>query len=228
MKPRSIAILLAAILLPLLAMLGPAGISAAQDTSGRVQSIAARLGSGESQAYLLQDLKAGDRLAVSMQATSGDLDPIIGILDASTPLAETMTRYQADVQRILSGSGSAAAALEELRNQYFIAWDDDSGAGYAADLAYTVAEPGDYVLIAGSSLSALGRTTAGDYELLIELNAPAGAVDPMGAPIAEPIPNPWGLVAVRRSSIRNADGDSPQGKPEPRRLRRRTNLHCLR
>ena len=40
---------------------------------------------------------------------------------------------------------------------------------------YVVPAPGDYVLIAGSSLSALGRATSGDYELLIGLNAPDGA-----------------------------------------------------
>ena len=107
-----------------------------------------------------------------MRATSGDLDPAIGILDTSTPLGEVMTRYRADVQRLLTGQESVATALEEVRNRYFLAWDDDSGAGYGATLAYAVAKPGDYVVIAGSSLSALGRTTAGDYELLIGLNAP--------------------------------------------------------
>ena len=120
-----------------------------------------------------------------------------------------MTRYQADVQRLLTGNGSAAAALEELRNQYFLAGDDDSGPGYAADLSYTVAEPGDYVLIVGSSLSALGRTTAGDYELLIGLNAPDGAVDPIGAPIAEPIPNPWGVSP----SVEEASGTLTAAAP---------------
>ena len=49
-----------------------------------------------------------------------------------------MTRYRADVQRLLAGNESVAAALEELRNRYFLAWDDDSGDGYAAALAYVV------------------------------------------------------------------------------------------
>ena len=162
-------------LLLLVVLLGPAGASAAQDPPGRAQRISARLQSGESQAYLLKDLKSGDRLTVSMRATSGDLDPAIGVLDTTTPLGEVMTRYRADVQRLLTGPESAAAALEEVRNRYFLAWDDDSGAGYAAALSYVVSRPGDYVLIAGSSLSALGRGTAGDYELLIGLNAPDGS-----------------------------------------------------
>ena len=209
MKPRPPATLLGAMLLLLVAMLGTAGASAAQDPPGRVQRITARLQSGESQAYLLKDLKSGDRLTVSMRATSGNLDPAIGVLDTTTPLGEVMTRYRADVQRLLTRPESAAAALEEVRNRTFLAWDDDSGAGYAAALSYIVSRPGDYVLIAGSSLSALGRATAGDYELLIGLNAPDGAADPTGAPIAEPVPNPWGLA----TSVEEARGTLTAAAP---------------
>ena len=199
-------------LLLLVVLLGPAGASAAQDPPGRVQRITARLQSGESQAYLLKDLKSGDRLTVSMRATSGNLDPAIGILDTATPLGEVMTRYRADLQRLLTRQESAAAALEEVRNRYFLAWDDDSGAGYGAALAYAVSRPGDYVLIAGSSLSALGRATAGDYELLIGLNAPDGAVDPTGAPIAEPLPNPWGLSASVEEAAGTLTAAAPMAK----------------
>ena len=102
-----------------------------------------------------------------------------------------------------------------MRNRTFLAWDDDSGAGYGAALSYTVSRSGDYVLIAGSSLSALGRATAGDYELLIGLNAPDGAADPTGAPIAEPVPNPWGL-ATSVEDARNPDGRYPDGEAEAR------------
>ena len=88
-----------------------------------------------------------------------------------------------------------ARALNGLRNRTFLAWDDDSGDGYAAALEYVVPTPGDYVLIAGSSLSAFGRATSGDYELLIGLNAPDGAAEtsgaePVGAPIAERMLSP--------------------------------------
>ena len=88
-------------------------------------------------------------------------------------------------------------ALDDLRNQYFLAWDDDSGDGYAAALEYVIPAPGDYVLIAGSSLSAFGRATSGDYELLIELNAAEARAPAAGAPIAERIPGAW---ASRRPS----------------------------
>ena len=195
MRPRPLATLLLGItFLLLMTILSAAGASAAQDQPGRVQGLTARLQAGDAHAYLLKDLRPGDRLAVSMRSTSGNLDPAIGIMDTSTPLEEVMARYQADIQSLLTGSENVTADLEEVRNRYFLAWDDDSGDGYAAALAYAVPGPGDYILIAGSSLSAFGRSTSGDYELLIGLNAPAGST-PAGAPIAERIQTASGLSA---------------------------------
>jgi len=46
----------------------------------------------------------------------------------------------------------------------FLAWDDDGGEGYAAALEYTILTAGDYRIIAGGALSALGHGTSGDYE----------------------------------------------------------------
>ena len=62
-------------------------------------------------------------------------------MDTATPLAEAMTRYRADVQRLLAENENVALALEELRSRYFLAWDDDSGDGYAAALQYVVPRP---------------------------------------------------------------------------------------
>jgi hypothetical protein len=89
MKPRTpIVLLLPAGMLLAPVVLGAAGASAALDAPGRVQRITGRLAAGETHAYLLKDLRAGDRLAVSMRATSGNLDPAIGILDTTVPLAD--------------------------------------------------------------------------------------------------------------------------------------------
>ena len=65
-------------------MLGRASFAAAQDEPARVQRITDRLHAGEIHAYRLKDLRAGDRLTFSMKATSGDLDPAIGIMDTSS------------------------------------------------------------------------------------------------------------------------------------------------
>ena len=205
MKPRPLAALLLSVGVLLAGlMLLLASPSAAQDQPARTQRITARLQAGETHAYLLKDLQGGDKLTISLRATSGNLDPAIGIVDTAAPLDETMAAFQADLQRLLAENESAAQAVEALRNQYFLAWDDDSGAGYAASLAFDVPAQGDYVLIAASSLSALGRSTFGDYELLVGLDSPAsqdGAAEPADAPIAERLPGVWGLaVSVEEAS----------------------------
>ena len=210
MKPRSLAaLLLSAGVLLVSVMLTQASPSAAQGQPARVQRITGRLQAAETHAYLLNDLRAGDQLTVSMRATSGNLDPLIGIVDTTVSLEEFGVRYRADLQRLLAANESVALALNELRNRYFLDFDDDSGAGYAAALQYVVPAPGDYVLIAGSSLSALGRATSGDYELLIGLNAPDGAAETSGAPIAERVSFPWGVSA----SVEEASGTLTAAAP---------------
>jgi hypothetical protein len=214
-KPRSLpALLLCAGILLVMVVLTQASPSVAQDQPGRVQRITGRLQSGETHAYLLKDLRAGDRLDIFMRSTSGNLDPAIGIVDTTLSLEEFGTRYRADLQRLLAENDSVALALNELRNRTFLAWDDDSGAGYAAALQYVVPAPDDYVLIVGGSLSSLGRATSGDYELLIGLNAPDGAAgasgaEPVGVPIAERIPFPWGASA----SVEEASGTLTAAAP---------------
>ena len=200
MKPRSLpALLLIAGVLLVMVMLGRASFAAAQDEPARVQRITDRLHAGEIHAYSLKDLQIGDRLTFSMKATSGDLDPAIGIMDTSSSPQEFMTRMRADVQSLVSKSNDPALALNEVRNRYFLAWDDDTGDGYAAAFQFDVPASGDYVLLAASSLSAFGRATAGDYELLIGLDAPdarAGAEPggtPGAPPIAERISGAWGV-----------------------------------
>ena len=148
-----------------------------------------------------------------MRSTSGNLDPAIGILDTATSLAEVVARYRADLQRLLAANESAALSVKEVRDQYFLAWDDDSGAGYAAALAYVVPTPGDYVLIASSSLSVLGRATSGDYELLIGLNARGWRGRASGRSHRGTASEPLGRLGVRGRSIRNSDRRCARGEP---------------
>lgn len=156
----------------------------AQGRTGLVQRITGRLEAGENHAYVIRGLQPGDRLTVSMRATSGNLDPVAGIMDTLRPLSEIDAAYRADTASLAAESANIALDLETLRDRYFLAWDDDSGQGYAAALQYTVPTAGDYRVIAGASLSTLGRATFGDYELVIGLNAP-DATEPAGAPFAQ-------------------------------------------
>ena len=91
------------------------------------------------------------------------------------------------MQELLAAGGELALAIDDLRDRSFLAWDDDGGAGYGAALEFPIPASGDYFLIAGSALSSVGRSTAGDYQLQIGINAAevlAGADQPEGAAIA--------------------------------------------
>jgi len=164
--------------------------ASAQDRLEQVQVVTGRLRAGEANAYRLSGLQAGDALSISVRATSGNLDPLFGLLDGAAAPAETLARYQAEARRLAAGDQSIAAALDALRDRTFLAWDDDGGQGYAAALELVVPAAGDYVLVVAPALAALGRETAGDYTMVIGKNAPgalAGEAAPVGAPIAEPL-----------------------------------------
>jgi hypothetical protein len=159
-----------------------------EEPAGRIQVLEGRLEPGATmEVYRLEGLREGDTLYAAMQATSGNLDPILAVLDGSTDVAATEAEFQVEVQELLTAGGELALAIDDLRDRSFLAWDDDGGAGYGAALEFPIPASGDYYLVAGSSLSSLGRSTAGDYRLEIGINAPevlAGADQPQGEAIA--------------------------------------------
>jgi len=176
------AALLFAVLLPALAMPAwaqeDASPPAVQQINGRIQP-----GAGM-QVYRVSDLRAGDTLYAYMRTASGNLDPFVALLEGSADLQELQAQYQADLQKLLAAGGDIAPGLETLRQRYFLAWNDDGGEGYAAALEYPITAGGDYLLLAGGSLSSLGRATSGAYTLTMGINAPqvlAGDAKPLGA-----------------------------------------------
>jgi hypothetical protein len=172
------------------------GFVAAQSDTGQVQQITGRLEPGENHVYLLNDLQPGDRIVASMKSTSGNLDPALGISDTSQTVDAAFAQYQAEARQILASSSDVAQAINDLRDRFFLAWDDDGGDGYAAELEFTIPAAGDYRIFAGASLSALGRVTAGDYELVISRNAQPGETEPTGAPFVTPEQFAGGLSPV--------------------------------
>lgn len=213
MKQRTLRVaLLGWVVLLIPGLLGTAAPAGAQEQPGRLQQISGQLRSGETDAFLLRALQAGDRLAVTMGAGSGNLDPLLGIVANDIPLETRMAQYRAEVQRLATDSDEVAVNLESLRDRTFLAWDDDGGDGYAAALEFVVPAPGDYVLIAGASLSAFGRVTAGTYELQLGLNAPVApgsSVQPSGAPIAEALLSPLGVTASVEASSGALTAEAP-------------------
>jgi hypothetical protein len=59
-----------------------------------------------------------------------------------------------------------------VRDQHALAWDDDNGGGLSAALEYEIPQDGDYRLVIGGALSVGGWQSAGDFRMLVGLDAP--------------------------------------------------------
>ena len=183
-RPKWIAILLI-LGLGLLAGVGPA---AAQE-SGSMQVLTGRIEPGEVILYLLPDLQQGQRLYVRLESTSGNLDPAIGIVEAGIDPDVLEAAFEAALDQAVAEAADPLEAIEEVRDQYLLAYDDDSGGGLTAALEFEVPADGDYRLLVTGALSIRGGQTFGDYRLLLGLDAPQvieGKVEPTGETIAVP------------------------------------------
>ena len=191
-------------LLPILVcvfLFAPLSLAAQEeDPAERIQVLEGRLEPGAAmEVYRLEGLQAGDTLYAAMQATAGNLDPILAVLDGSADVTATEAEFQAQVQELLAAEEELALALNDLRDRSFLGWDDDSGDGYGAALEFPIPASGDYYLIAGSALSSAGRSTSGNYRLEIGINAPeilAGDGLPAGEAIATLDQQALGVVAT--------------------------------
>jgi hypothetical protein len=153
------------------------GDAAVQELTGRVET---RGGLG----YELPDLVEGDVLTFHMETTSGNLDPFIGVADDSPETVAAGAAFWDDVRAGVDAGRDPIIVISELSDDIFLAWDDDSGDGYAAALSFTVPADGDYLLLATASPTS---QTFGHFSLLIGQDAPdvlTGTAEPTGAEIA--------------------------------------------
>jgi Neurotransmitter-gated ion-channel ligand binding domain len=152
-----------------------------------VQELNGNLAPSQVDVYRIIGLEKGQILDFFMENTSGNLDPVLSILPADENFLATLENFKIAVADLVASSETPLLDLPALRDQYSLAWDDDSGPGYSAALEFTAPSDGDFYLVVSSSLSAAGRSTAGDYRLLLGIDAPKvldGSAEPTGAVIA--------------------------------------------
>lgn len=189
-----------------------AGPAAAQG-EGAVQELTGRIAPGEAHLYLLPDLRQGQRLYLRAQATSGNLDPMIGLTEADLDPEALESALEATLDQALADALDPLKAAEQFRDQYSLAWDDDSGGGLTAALELKVPADGDYRLFVMGALSSRGGHTFGDYRLLLGLDNPAvldGSATPTGDVIAIPDveATPPGIGVQETSGTLTADKTS--------------------
>ena len=108
----------------------------AQDTPA-VQELHGSLAPGQIDVYLITGLKQGQTLDAFMENISGNLDPVLAILPADENFTATLDNFKKAVAELVANSSQPLLDLPALRDQYSLAWDDDSGPGYSAALQFT-------------------------------------------------------------------------------------------
>jgi hypothetical protein len=153
-------------------MVGNAAAHAQTDeapATGPVQTLTGSVAKDAGLFYTLPDLEQGQMLTVYLAGTSGSLDPFAGLTDVQVSGDALRDAFFGDVERVIAEGRDPLQALPEIYDKYFLAWDDDSGAGYDAALELAVPADGDYqLLVAKSPL----QDTSGDFRLLIGIDAP--------------------------------------------------------
>ena len=165
---RNFSIVLLAIIVAALALNTAVPLTFAED-AGRVQIVTGELDDQErGQWYLLKDLKQGETLTARLQGKSGNLDPLVAIVDGAVDPASIGPAFQADVQKAIDAGRDPLTVIPEFADSYFLAWDDDSGGGLDAATQLVVPADGDFhVLVTRSPL----RETFGKYQLTLGIDA---------------------------------------------------------
>jgi hypothetical protein len=164
------------------------GTSAASAQQGeQTQELTGKIEPGEIIIYDLIPLRQGQMLYLHAAATSGNLDPIVFITDADFDPNTVEADIESALDRAAQEGTDPLEILDEVRDRYALAWDDDSGGGLTAALAFTIPEDGEYRLVTGGVSSAARIPSSGEYQILIGLDAPQvldGEAEPTGEIIA--------------------------------------------
>ena len=167
-RPRGKGAALLLLGLSLALMVGPV----AAQKEGAVQQVTGTIEPGEIVLYMLPGLEEGQTVYLHASGTSGNLDPAVGIAEPGAGPLVLEAAYETALDRVLAAGVDPYEALEEVHDQYLLAWDDDGGGGLTAAMTFEVPADGDYRLLIAGALSVLGGQTFGDYRLLIGLDEP--------------------------------------------------------
>ncbi len=176
-----------AVLFALCWVLSSPGADLLAQAEGEIQIERGVIDSGDFYWYDLPALEAGRTLTVYLRGTSGNLDPIMGLVDDSEAIGTVKERYQGAIQQAVVDNRDPLLAAQAASDEIFLVWDDDSGQGLAAQFSVVIPADGDYHLVVTDALTILGQATSGDYELTIGIDAPqaaSGEAGDTGATIA--------------------------------------------
>lgn len=144
-------------------------------TNEKIQELQGFLEGGLGMVYALSNLKKGDTLHAYMANTSGNLDPMLGLLIKA---GDHDVIHEKILKAVVNADHNFVEAFARFADDHFRVWDDDNGDGYDAMLQFSIPADGTYFIFAGSmitnqSVDAFSPGfTSGSYRLLLGLNAP--------------------------------------------------------
>ena len=122
---------------------------------GQIQENTGRIEPGDITLYVLPDLRKGQKLAVRAQAASGNLDPLLAVIDGRVDPEVLETAFEDALGQASADGLDPLEEIEALRDRFTLAWDDDSGGGLTAALELEIPADGDYRLMVAGALSVL-------------------------------------------------------------------------
>ena len=129
---------------------------------------------GHGLVFKVKDLKTLDRLYVYVHTETGNLDPLTAVVAGDADVMEINLAFNDAVNQAFADGRDPVAMIPDFANEHFLAWDDDSGAGYDSAFMYAIPQAGDYqVLIYPNPAHA----NWGKFRLIVGVNAPATIED---------------------------------------------------
>jgi len=158
----------------------------------KVQVLYENLQPGEAHYYKIGNLKTGDTVYINIENLSGNLDPILGITYKQSDFSQFEDYFAIEIPKKIEKGEEFAEIFPDFADNFFITWDDNSGALSDASITFQVPENGDYQITVAGTYYQLQRgdkyyNTFGKYRLNIGVNAPevlSGNVSATGDKIA--------------------------------------------
>ena len=162
------------------------GVVTHAQSTGAVQSLTGYLKANDAQVYTIPNLKTGETFYAYIEGTSGNLDPIIALVNKRSDWLTLFKKIGQQIDEAVVDGQDPLVVIPKLLDSKFLAWDDDGGEGYDATLEFKVPQAGDYQLLVSDSPY---KETFGEYRLLLGLDAPqvlTGDAESTGVEIASP------------------------------------------
>ncbi len=152
---------------------------------GQIETIDGRVQPGNPVWITVPDLEPGQKLYVYVETTSGNLDPFIALADVALDRAALEETFNQQVLQSIVLGEDPLEVVPQVADEFFLAWDDDDGEGYAAAFEYIISGKGDHQLLL---ISSPFNASSGDFRLTVGIDAPqvlTGTAGPTGDTIVE-------------------------------------------